>query len=248
MNGNIKNKQVSETEKLYHIGLSAADLQGADTAILPGDPGRVECLAKMLDAKAEHIGKSREYTSYLATVGRVNVLLCSTGMGGPSVGIAIEELAMVGIKKFIRVGTTGSIQEKIDLGCLLLSTGAVRLDGTSSHYAPIEYPAIADFESSQQIVSAACRLNLSLNTGITASSDTFYPGQERYDSYSGYVPKKFQKTLEEWRKLNVMNFEMESSALFTICSIFGLKAACLCVVVAKRTDSEFADTEASLPR
>ncbi len=241
MNENIVNKRTPDDEKLYHIGLCHNDLKGAEIAVLPGDPGRVLYLAEMLEPSPKKLAINREYTSYLANVGEKNLLIMSTGMGGPSVGIGLEELAMIGVKKFIRVGTTGAIQEKIQIGDLLVSTGAVRLDGTSFHYAPLEYPAVANFELNVSLTQAAKDLSIPIHYGLTASSDTFYPGQERYDSYSGFVRRHFKDSVEEWRKLNVMNFEMEAATLFTICSVFGLQAACVCAVIAKRTKSESVD-------
>ncbi|MCP4294812.1 MAG: uridine phosphorylase [Proteobacteria bacterium] len=241
MNENIVNNRKPDDEVLYHIALCHNDLEGAEIAVLPGDPGRVLYLAEMLDSSPKKLAVNREYTSYLANVGNKKVLIISTGMGSPSVGIGLEELAMIGIKKFIRVGTTGAIQQKIDIGDLILSTGAVRLDGTSKHYAPLEYPAVSDFELNMSLSKSASDLSISMHCGITASSDTFYPGQERYDNYSGFVRKHFKDSLDEWRSLNVMNFEMEASAMFTICSVFGLKAACICAVIAKRTQSESVD-------
>ena len=155
-------KTIPETEKLYHIGLCKKQLDSAKIAILPGDPARVELLAKLLDTQSLYLSFNREYCSYLATVGKEKILVISTGMGSPSAAIAVEELAMLGIKKFIRVGTTGAIQEKINLGDLILNTGAVRLEGTSSHYVPIEYPAIADFELTQSLRQAAQKLQISI--------------------------------------------------------------------------------------
>ncbi|KEI34564.1 uridine phosphorylase [Allofrancisella frigidaquae] len=240
-NLNISNKRVDSKEIMYHTNLNESNIHSAKIAILPGDPNRVEMLAKMLDENAYYLTSNREYTSWLAKVDNENVLVISTGMGGPSAAIGIEELAMIGIKKFIRVGTCGTIQENIEVGDLILTTASVRLDGTSYHYAPIEYPAVASFLLNQSLHNSAKKLNIKLHTGITASSDTFYPGQERKDSYSGYVRKSFQGSVEEWRKLNVLNLEMESSAILTVCATFGLDASCICTVMAKRTMTETID-------
>lgn len=126
-------------EILYHVGFSAQQLQGATVAVLPGDPGRVEPLAKALGSDARFIASHREYTSWLTKICDTPVLVCSTGMGGPSVAICLEELARMGIKKLIRFGTTGTIQEKVNLGDIIIDKAAVRLDGTSQHYAPLEF-------------------------------------------------------------------------------------------------------------
>ena len=137
--------KVMPNEVLYHIGISAEMIKGAEYALLPGDPGRVEALARALGT-AEPVGCHREYKSWLADVEGTSVLVCSTGMGGPSVAIGMEELARLGIKNFIRVGTTGSIQKDVELGDLVINKAAVRLDGTSQHYAPLNFPAVASFE------------------------------------------------------------------------------------------------------
>ncbi|APC97142.1 uridine phosphorylase [Francisella frigiditurris] len=240
-NPNINNRRVNKDDVLYHISLSTKLIKNAEIAILPGDPGRVEFIAKMLDENAVFLANNREYTSYLAKVANKDILVISTGMGGPSSGICIEELAMIGVKKFIRVGTCGTIQEHINIGDIIITTASVRLDGTSYHYAPIEYPAVASFELNSSLQRSATKANHNVFFGITASSDTFYPGQERQDNYSGYVRNQFKNTVSEWRKLNVLNLEMESSAILTICATFGLEATCLCSVMAKRTNSEKVD-------
>ncbi len=222
----------------YHIGLAAADIIGARDVLLPGDPGRVADLARALDSQASALGQNREYCSWLAHVDGRPVLVCSSGLGAPSTAVAVEELANIGIKRFIRIGTTGAIQPHIDFADIVISKAAVRLEGTSSHYAPLAYPAVASFALTQRLVAAAQRLSVPHHIGITASSDSFWPGQERYDSHSGYVPRAFQGSLAEWRALGVTNFEMEAAALFTVCATFGLEAACICGVIARRVDAE----------
>jgi uridine phosphorylase len=225
----------------YHIKLTHEMIGSAKIAILPGDPGRVEKTAKAISPDAYFLASNREYTSWITNVGKERVLVCSTGIGGPSLSIAVEELASLGIEKFIRIGTTGAIQPHIAIPSLIITTGAVRLDGASKHYAPVEYPAVADLAITNALVSGAKAAKIPYYTGITASSDTFYPGQERYDTFSGYVIKDFQNSLKEWQKLNVLNFEMESSALFTIASAFGLQAGCISSVIVNRTSSEMPD-------
>jgi uridine phosphorylase len=225
------------SEIMYHTGLSRKMLAGARYALLPGDPGRVESIAKGL-GEAKPLAVHREYTSYLADLQGEPILVCSTGMGGPSVAIGMEELARLGITHFIRVGTTGSIQEKINLGDMIIAKGAVRLEGTSTHYAPINFPAVADLDLTNAMVAAAQKKKYKYHVGICISSDTFWPGQERYDSFTGYVPRAFQGTLKEWQQLGATNYEMEAATLFVVAQSFGLAAGCICVAVAKRTDSE----------
>ena len=230
-------KLARPTEVMYHTGLSRKMLEGARFALLPGDPGRVESIALGL-GQGRPLAVHREYTSYLVELKGEPILVCSTGMGGPSVAICLEELARIGITNFIRVGTTGSIQENIGLGDLIIAKGAVRLEGTSTHYAPINFPAVADLNLTNALVAAANKKKFKYHVGICISSDTFWPGQERYDSFTGYVPRAFQGSLREWQQLGATNYEMEAATLFVVAQSFGLAAACICVAVAKRTASE----------
>lgn len=225
-------------EVMYHIGFCHNDLRGAKLAVLPGDPGRVEPLAKAIGDDAVYLTSHREYTSWLTFVDSNPVLVCSTGMGGPSVAICLEELARIGITHVIRFGTTGTIQDEIELGEVIINKAAVRLDGTSHHFAPAAFPAVASFTMVEALVKAAAAEKVPAHVGISVSSDTFWPGQERYDSFTGYVPKVFQGTLQEWQALGAINYEMETSALFVTAQCLGIKAGAVCGVVAKRTDSE----------
>lgn len=234
----MKKHYASDEEILYHVGFAKRNLQGATIAVLPGDPGRVEPLAQNLGESAEFIARHREYTSWLTRVEGAPVLVCSTGMGGPSVGICLEELARLGITHVIRVGTTGTIQEKINLGDVIINKAAVRLDGTSGHYAPQEFPAVASFSVTGALAQAARDCGAPFHVGVAVSSDTFWPGQERYDSFTGYVPRRFQGSMSEWQALGALNYEMETSALFVVSQALGLKAGAVCGVVVKRTQSE----------
>lgn len=227
-------------EIMYHTGLSHDMLAGATCALLPGDPGRVSVIASRI-GEARPLAVNREYTSWLSQLDDRNVLICSTGMGGPSVAICLEELARIGVTTFIRIGTTGSLQEEINIGDVIINDSAVRLDGTSGHYAPEGFPAVADVRLTMALVKAAEKLKLNFACGTTASSDTFWPGQERYDSFTGYVPRRFRESVKEWQTLGCTNMEMEAATLFTVARVFGLKAACICGVVAKRTDAETVD-------
>ena len=132
----------------------------------------------------------------------------------------------------------GKLWKDVELGDLVINKAAVRLDGTSQHYAPLNFPAVASFELTLALQQAAESLSIPYHTGISVSSDTFWPGQERYDSYTGYVRKSLQGSLQEWQALGALNYEMETAALFIVAQSFGLQAASICGVVAKRTDSE----------
>lgn len=229
---------------VYHLALTASMLDGATVALLPGDPGRVEGIARdPWFTQPRELAHKREYRTWIARVGGAPVLVTSTGIGGPSTSIAVDELAQLGVRTFIRVGTTGAIQPHVDVGDVVLTSGAVRLDGASTHYAPIEYPAVANFEVLSALVVAAREAQVPARVGITCTADTFYPGQERYDSFSGYVPRRFQGITEEWRRLNVLNYEMEAATLLTMASAMGLRAGCVAGVVVNRARSEHVSPE-----
>lgn len=239
-------------KRVYHLALSEKELKGAKYAFLPGDPDRVPVIAQAFDKKAYEIAFHREFRTFLGRIGNESVIVTSTGIGGPSTAIAVEELAQLGVRTFIRVGTTGAIQEYIKLADVIITSGAVRLDGASLHYAPLAYPAVADYQVLHALVEAAKALSATgrrhrhisqaaafqYHIGITASADTFYPGQERYDTYSGYVIRELQGSLKEWQRLNVLNYEMEAATLFTMASALGLRAGCVSGVLVNRTKEE----------
>ncbi len=179
------------------------------------------------------------------TVGGADVIVCSTGIGGPSTSIAVEELAQLGVTTFLRVGTTGAIQPHIEPGDVIVTTGAVRLDGASHHFAPPEFPAVPDFGCTTALVEAGRAAGVELHIGVTASSDTFYPGQERYDTVSGRVTRRFRGSLQEWQELGVLNYEMEASTLFTMSAALGLRAGCVAGVLVNRTRDEIPADDAA---
>ena len=222
---------------VFHLDLTEDQLQGSALAVVPGDPARVERIAGAMD-RSSFLSSNREFTSWLGWLGDAPVVVCSTGIGGPSVSIAVEELAELGVRTFIRLGTTGAIQPGLRPGDVIITTGAVRLDGASLHFAPMEFPAVADFEVTTALVDAARAGGIEPHVGITASSDTFYPGQERYDTYSGRVTRRFRGSLADWQALGVLNYEMESATLFTMCSALGLRAGCVAGVLVNRTETE----------
>lgn len=227
---------------VFHLGLTKADLQGAALAIVPGAPERVEKIAGLMDSP-RLLASHREFTSWLAFIEGKPVVVCSTGIGGPSTSIAVEELAQLGVRTFLRVGTTGAIQSNINVGDVLVTTAAVRLDGASQHFAPLEFPAVADFTCTSALVAAAREAGATTHIGVTASSDTFYPGQERYDTYSGRVVRAFRGSMEEWQSMGVLNYEMESATLLTMCASQGLRAGMVAGVIVNRTQKEIPDSE-----
>ncbi|MCW9711151.1 uridine phosphorylase [Avibacterium sp. 21-586] len=228
---------------VFHLGLTKAMLDGAQLAIVPGAPERVERIARLLE-NPKFLASTREFTSWLGYLNGKAVVVCSTGIGGPSVSIAVEELAQLGVRTFLRIGTTGAIQPHINVGDILITTGAVRLDGASRHFAPLEYPAVADFTCTSMLHKAALENDKAkVHIGITASSDTFYPGQERYDTYTGKIYRHYQGSLKQWQELNVMNYEMESATLFTMCSALGLRAGMVAGAIVNRTQQEIPNEE-----
>ncbi|MFT4773471.1 MAG: uridine phosphorylase [Ilumatobacter sp.] len=224
----------------FHLGLNASDIDGASLAIVPGDPNRVERIAQLLD-EPRALAAHREFTSWIGKLDGNSVVVCSTGIGGPSTSIAVEELAQLGVTTFLRVGTTGGIQPNVNPGDVIVTTGAVRLDGASLHFAPMEFPAVADFECTTALVAAARDSGSTTHVGITASSDTFYPGQERYDTTTGRVVERFRGSLDEWQSMGVLNYEMESATLFTMCASSGWRAGCVAGVLVNRTQQETPD-------
>lgn len=226
---------------VFHLGLVKADLQGATLAIVPGDPERVKKIAELMD-NPRQLASHREFSSWIAFIEGKPVIVCSTGIGGPSTSIAVEELAQLGVRTFLRVGTTGAIQPHINVGDVLVTTASVRLDGASLHFAPLEFPAVADFTCTTALADAARRAGATTHIGITASSDTFYPGQERYDTFSGRVVKAFRGSMEEWQSMGVLNYEMESATLLTMCASQGLRAGMIAGVIVNRTQKEIPDS------
>lgn len=222
---------------VFHLALTRDQLDGATVAILPGDPGRVPKIASLLSDPVA-LASNREFTSWIGYSDGSPIIVCSTGIGGPSTSIAVEELAQLGVRTFLRVGTTGAIQPHIAVADVIVTTGSVRLDGASGHFAPYEYPAVAHYDCVHALVESAQALGHPSHVGITVASDTFYPGQERYDTVSGYVRRKFQGSRDEWAALHVLNYEMESATLFTQCAANGWRAGMVAGVLVNRTQQE----------
>ena len=229
-----------DASKQYHIQVGQGDV--GRYVILPGDPKRCKKIAEYFDDPV-FVADNREYVTYTGTLDGVKVSVTSTGIGGPSTSIAVEELAQLGIRTFLRIGTTGAIQPHINVGDVLVTTASVRLDGASLHFAPLEFPAVADFECTTALVEAAKSIGATTHVGVTASSDTFYPGQERYDTYSGRVVRHFKGSMEEWQAMGVMNYEMESATLLTMCASQGLRAGMVAGVIVNRTQQEIPNAE-----
>ena len=194
----------------YHIHLT--EEQGARYAIIPGDPGRVEKIAAYLD-DAKQVGYNREYNSYLGYLDGEKVLVVSTGIGGPSCAICVEELAKIGVDTFIRVGTCGGMQPNVEPGDVIIGSGAIRQDGTSREYLPIEFPAVADFKVTQALYNAAEKLGYRNHVGVVQAKDSFY-GQHSPESMP-IAPELLYKW-EAWKRGGCLASEMEGAALFIV--------------------------------
>ena len=211
--------------KQYHINVSTGDI--GKYCILPGDPARVEKIAAHLDGPY-HVSTNREYTIWNGTLLGETVTVCSTGIGGPSTAIAVEELAACGATHMIRVGTCGGISTKVEAGDVVIATGAVRQDGTSHEYAPPEFPAVSGTDTLFALASAAKELGHRYHTGVVQSKDSFY-GQHSPSRMP--IAPSLEAKWEAWKRLGVLASEMEASTLFTVGSSLGLEcgAVFLCV-------------------
>ena len=219
----------------YHIACKPGDV--ARYVLLPGDPERVPKISSLWD-EAREIAFHREYRTHTGKYKGVPISVTSTGIGGPSMAIAIEELAAIGADTFIRVGSTGAIQPGMEIGDLIIAKAAVRLEGTSKQYVRVEYPAVADLEVTLALIEAAETLGVKYHIGITASTDSFYLGQGR-PGLKGYFPSFARNIMDDLKQANVTNFEMEAATLYTLANIYGLRAGCVCAVFANRVTNEF---------
>jgi len=209
----------------YHIGMD--DSHGAGYVILPGDPGRVEKIAMHLDEPRFH-SQNREYTTWLGKLKGQTVMVMSTGMGGPSTAIAVEELFQTGVHTFIRVGTCGGMADKVIGGNVVIATGAIRQDGTSKEYVPIEFPAIADISVTNALIQGAKNLGIPWHAGVVQCKDSFY-GQHSPDRMPlGY---ELKDKWQAWIKAGCLASEMESATLYIVAQILGAKAGCVLNVV-----------------
>ncbi len=204
--------------KLYHIALSHAD--GAKYAILPGDPARVKPIAAALQNPV-FVAQNREYTTYAGNIDGERVLVTSTGIGGPSAAIAVEELYMTGVRTFLRVGTCGGMQTGVLAGDTVAVTAAVRMEGTSKEYLPPEYPAVADFSVTSALVAAAHSLGVRVHTGVAQSKDSFY-GQHAPTRMP--VGSELQYKWNAWKAAGCLASEMECAALFSVAASLGVRA------------------------
>ncbi len=231
----------------YHIGVAPGEV--GRYVILPGDPGRCEKIAAHFE-HPEKVAQNREYVTYTGLLEGEKVSVMSTGIGGPSATIGLEELVHCGTDTFIRVGTSGGMQPEVLGGDVVIATGAIRFEGTSREYAPMEYPAVADFGVTLALKESAARLGLRHHLGVVHCKDNFY-GQHSPDTMP--VSYELNQKWDAWLKCGALASEMESAALFIAASVRRVRCGTVLLVVANQTrramglpDEQVHDTEAAI--
>ncbi|EID86043.1 uridine phosphorylase [Treponema sp. JC4] len=214
--------------KQYHTGVGPADI--GEYVIMPGDPKRCAKIAEHFD-NAKLVADVREYVTYTGTLDGVKVSVTSTGIGGPSASIAIDELAKCGAKTFIRVGTCGGMQEDVMGGDIVIATGAIRMEGTSREFAPIEFPAVPNLDVTNALVQAAKNLGIRNHAGVVQCKDSFF-GQHEPEIMP--VSYELQNKWEAWLRLGCLASEMESAALFVAGSFLRVRVGSCFLVVANQ--------------
>lgn len=199
--------------KQPHLLVEEGDVH--DLAVVPGDPGRVDRIADMCE-NAETIAQNREYKVVNATYDGRDLTICSTGIGCPSAAIAVEELAAVGVETFVRCGTTGALQEGIEIGDMVVATGAAKNEGTSKRYEAVEYPAVPDYDVLSALVDGAEANGEDVHVGAIASDDAFYAETDEY--------------VADWEEAGILCVEMEAATIFTLARRKGLRAGAICTV------------------
>lgn len=229
----------------YHVGFGPDDLGLADgeacpPVLLSGDPDRSRQIAATRLRDVRELSDHRGLWSGIGTSPSGRRILCATsGMGAPSASIVVNELAQVGVRTIVRVGTTGSIQPHVRVGSVVISSAALRRHGAALDIAPVEYPAAADPFVTVHLAATAARLGVEHHVGITASVDTFFEGQERsLSSANPTLLRSLRGMTDEYRALGILNYEMEAATLFVQGSVYGLRTGCICAVIAQRTEGE----------
>ena len=208
---------MQKLEKQFHIRCAEGDV--GRYVLLPGDPGRCEAIAAHFD-NPQFVSQNREYTVYTGTLLGEKVSVCSTGIGGPSAAIAMEELHAIGADTFVRVGTCGGIDLDVRSGDVVIANGAIRYEHTSLEYAPIEYPAVPDFGVTCALKQAADNLGYRSHVGVVQCKDSFY-GQHSPQKSPVYYD--LLQKWESWKRLGVKASEMESAALFVVANALGVR-------------------------
>lgn len=217
-----------DKNKQYHIQVGKEDV--GRYVILPGDPKRCAKIAKYFD-DAKLVADNREYVTYTGYLDGVKVSVTSTGIGGPSASIALEELVQAGADTFIRIGTCGGMQLNVKSGDVVIASGAVRMEGTSKEYAPIEFPAVANIEVVNALMRAADELNVDSHVGVVQCKDSFYGQHSPERMPVGY---ELLNKWEAWKRLGCLASEMESAALFVVGSALHVKVGSIFLVIANQ--------------
>lgn len=217
-----------DPSKQYHIQVAAGEV--GRYVILPGDPKRCAKIAAYFD-DAKLVADSREFTTYTGTLDGVKVSVTSTGIGGPSASIAMEELVKCGADTFLRVGTCGGMQTDVKSGDIVIANGAIRMEGTSKEYAPIEYPAVPDLDVLNAMVHAGRKLNFNCHVGVVECKDAFY-GQ--HDPEKMPVSYELLNKWEAWLRMGCLASEMESAAIFIVAQFLRVRAGSLFLVMANQ--------------
>lgn len=214
--------------KQYHTGLGMEDI--GKYVLLPGDPKRCKKIAKHFE-NPRLVADSREYVTYTGTLDGVKVSVTSTGIGGPSASIALYELARCGADTFIRIGTCGGMQKEVLGGDIVIATGAIRMEGTSKEFAPIEYPAVPDFFVTQALLQAVKELHVQYHLGVVQCKDSFF-GQHSPEEMP--VSTELLSKWEAWKKMGCLASEMESAAIFIAGGFLKVRVGSCFLVVANQ--------------
>ena len=218
--------------KQPHLLVEEGDVN--DIALVPGDPGRVERIASHCE-NVEDVSENREYKLVNASYEGRELTVCSTGIGCPSTAIAVEELAKVGVETFVRVGTTGALQANVEIGDMVVATGAAKEEGTSKRYESAAYPAVPDYGTLSALVDAAETRDAPVHVGPIVSDDAFYNESDEY--------------VDDWNDAGLLAVEMEAATLFALARRRGLAAGAICTVdgnLVKGTQKG-ADSDRELP-
>lgn len=214
------------SRRVYHLDLRPGDMP--ETVLVPGDVDRVQRIQASWEG-SRRVAHRREFLSYRGSYRGVDLGVTSTGIGGPAMSIVVEELAAVGVRTLIRVGSCGGLRPGMGPGDLVVTKACLRLDGASAAYAPLGYPASADPDVFQALVEAAKESKVRFHTGITATVDTFYASQGR-PGFRGYLPPGGGPTLADLKRLKIANIEMETATLLTLANLHDLRAGAVCAV------------------
>ena len=229
-------KYSENPDKQYHIQVGRGDV--GKYVILPGDPKRCAKIAKYFD-DGKLMADSREYVTYTGYLDGEKVSVTSTGIGGPSASIAMEELVMSGADTFIRIGTCGGMQTEVKSGDIVIASGAIRMEGTSREYAPIEFPAVADIQVTNALIETAGEIGQDYHVGVVQCKDSFYGQHSPETKPGGY---ELLNKWEAWKRLGCLASEMESAALFVVGSHLRVRVgSCFLVVANQEREKEGLD-------